>query len=142
MVSERDVGRIIEARLQKARRFRDTARAMRREKDYDSALSRCHYSAFHAMKAALLRFGARAGREQVTHATLVDQFVRLAERLSWIQSITVPSKHRHLRRILKWLGDRREDADYEPGAPISQHDASEAITFVATLVEVVERRTR
>jgi len=134
-----DAERLLEARLDKARRFYRSARAMQRQSDYDNAMSRYYYAAFHSMKAALVRYGVRAGMQQSTHEAVLREFVVLAQRSSWIGNIPVPQARRDIRRTLKWLHDRREDADYEAGSQITAKEAEEAGSFVNNLLQQVER---
>ena len=136
-VSERDS--VVRERLRKARIFYETAKLVLGHKDYDSAMSRFYHSANQAIKAVLLNAGLRSAAQSTDHIRPIDEFVKLGKASSWAKMIAVPKRHRDLRSCLKWLYERRLDADYEPGNRIVRTDALEARTFVGNFIASVER---
>ncbi len=83
--------------------------------EYEDAVSRAYYSAFHAAQAALLTEGLTAG----THQGLVNLF--------GLHLVKMGKLPKHLGKFLAHLKDDRESSDYEVYSGIDQETAQHAV---------------
>lgn len=118
---------LIQSYLAKARDKIRVARELRDRGDWDDAVSRAYYAAFHAAQAALLTEGQRAE----THRGLVVLFGLL---------LVKPGKlERRWGKFLANLKDDREAGDYDPLSYIDEATARHAVGEAEQFVEAVEQ---
>ena len=118
---------LVEAYLDKARRKLEVARKLAASGDFDDAVSRAYYAAFHAVRALL----ASAGQNPTIHAGVVTLF-----NILFVKSGKVP---KDLGRLFINLKDDREGVDYELFADADQALASAAIEEAKRLVTEAQR---
>jgi uncharacterized protein (UPF0332 family) len=113
---------IITAYMEKAEQKLAVARKLLASSDYDDAVSRAYYAAFHAVRALLLT----AGQNPTTHHGAVTLFNLLF--------IKTGKFDRELGRFFTNLKDDRETADYELFANVDHALAETAIMEAARLI--------
>jgi hypothetical protein len=113
---------IITAYMEKAEQKLAVARKLLASSDYDDAVSRAYYAAFHAVRALLLT----AGQNPTTHHGAVTLFNLLF--------IKTEKFDRELGRFFTNLKDDRETADYELFANVDHALAETAIMEAARLI--------
>ena len=108
----------------------DSARALIRQRKWDSALGRLYFAAFHASHAALADRESKSKR----HTFWVSEFNRRFGRgRSWLPKLYV----RTLNRLYKL----REDHDYEDVGPSDKRFTQAMATRVDRLLNAVRRNT-
>jgi uncharacterized protein (UPF0332 family) len=108
--------------MEKAEQKLAVARKLLASSDYDDAVSRAYYAAFHAVRALLLT----AGQNPTTHHGAVTLFNLLF--------IKTEKFDRELGRFFTNLKDDRETADYELFANVDHALAETAIMEAARLI--------
>jgi uncharacterized protein (UPF0332 family) len=98
---DESISQLLDSQMKKARQKLDVASKLIESGDYDDAVSRAYFAAFHAAQAML----ASQGVEADTHAG-----VRTFFRLHFIKSKRLDPK---FGRYLKNLKDDREEGDYD-----------------------------
>lgn len=98
--------------------------------DYEDAISRAYYSAFHSAQALLLTEGQQAD----THKGVVTLFGLL-----FIKSGKIP---KHLGKYLANLKDDRETADYEAFSFIDAEFAANALKEAEEFLTETKRYLR
>ena len=114
---------LIGAYLEKADQKLVVAKKLLASGDFDDAVSRAYYAAFHAVRALLLT----AGQNPATHHGAVTLF-----NLLFIKTGTF---ERELGRFFTNLKDDRETADYELFANVDHGLAETAIMEAGRLLE-------
>ena len=114
---------LIAAYLEKAEQKLAVARRLFEAADFDDAVSRAYYAAFHAVRGLLVT----VGQNPTTHHGAVTLFNLLF--------IKTGKFSRELGRFLTNLKDDRETADYELFANVDQALAETAIMEAGRLVE-------
>ena len=129
----------IEDRIRKAARFRDAGDAALQSGDYETAVSRAYYAAYHGAVAFLMDNNKPEAETWRTHTQVISECIRIGtRRTNWLREI------RLLPRIdfaesFNTLYDWREQADYSPQIP-SREKARRARDFVKDfLIEVNDR---
>ena len=110
-----EVRRLVEAYLEKAWRKLDVAQRLLKSEDWEDAVSRAYYAAFHAAQALLLT----EGEEAKTHRGVVTLFSLL-----FVKTGRLP---RHLGKFLANLRDERESGDYEVLSWVDRETAERAV---------------
>ena len=122
---------LIHSYLAKARDKARVARELSDRGDWDDAVSRAYYAAFHAAQAALLTEGQRAD----THRGLVVLFALLLVKTGKLD--------RRWGKFLANLKDDREAGDYDPLSYVDEETARRAVAeaeeFVAAVARYVDR---
>ena len=113
---------LITAYLEKAAQKLEVARKLLASGDFDDAVSRAYYSAFHAVRALLVT----AGQNPATHYGAVTLFNLLF--------IKTGKFERELGRLFTNLKDDREAADYELFANVDATLAETAIVEAGRLL--------
>ncbi len=113
---------LIKAYLDKAGQKLAVARKLLASNDYDDAVSRAYYAAFHAVRALLVS----AGQKPTTHHGAVTLFNLLFVRTGKIA--------RELGRHFGSLKDDRESVDYELFTDADADMANTAITEAERLL--------
>ncbi len=113
---------LIAAYLEKAEQKLAVARRLLASSDYDDAVSRAYYAAFHAVRALLVT----VGQNPTTHRGAVTLFNLLF--------IKTGKLDRELGRFFTNLKDDRETADYELFANVDQALAETAIMEAGRLL--------
>jgi uncharacterized protein (UPF0332 family) len=103
------------------------ARELRDRGDWDDAVSRAYYAAFHAAQAALLTKGQRAD----THPRVVVLFGLLLVKTGKLD--------RRWGKFLANLKDDREAGDYDPLSYVEEDTAARAVQEADELVAAVAR---
>jgi uncharacterized protein (UPF0332 family) len=107
-----------------------TARKLRVDGEYNAALSKLYYAAFHAAQAALADLGSRSKK----HASWLGEFSRRHGRgLSW-----VPKSY---PKLLHRLSGLREDHDYRNMGPSDKALTMRLEQQVARMLKLVHRNT-
>ena len=109
---------LIKGYLEKAKQKLRVARNLLKSGDYEDAVSRAYYSAFHAAQAALLTEGLTAN----THQGLVSLF--------GVHLIKTGKLEKRLGKFLSNLKDDRENGDYEIYSTIDKDTASLVLRFI------------
>lgn len=112
--------------LEKSRGKFRVAEKLLKEGDYEDAVSRAYYSAFHAAQAVLLTEGLTA----VTHQGLVNLF--------GLHLVKTGKCDKRLGKYLSNLKDDRETGDYEVYAPIDQETAETAVREAKEFLNAAE----
>jgi uncharacterized protein (UPF0332 family) len=107
---------LVEAFLQKAQKKLSVAQRLFVSGDYEDAVSRAYYAAFHTAQALLVTAGERAQ----THAGVVTLFGLLF--------VKTEKFDRKFGKYLASLKDDRENGDYEVLAYIDQEAARSALS--------------
>ena len=127
---DKSTASLLRGSLEKAKEKLRVAEQLLRSGDYDDAVSRAYYSAFHAAQAALLTEGLTA----TTHQGLVNLFG-----LHLVKTGKLPKQ---FGKFLAHLKDDREHSDYEIYSAIDQetaeHAVQEARAFLAAAEEYVK----
>jgi uncharacterized protein len=118
---------LVQQYLEKARDKVRVARDLAGRREWDDAVSRAYYAAFHAAQAALLTEGQRAE----THRGIVTLFGLLL--------VKTGKLNRKWGKLLANLKDDREAGDYEAISWIDEETARRAVREAAEFVEAVER---
>ena len=122
---------LLQGSLDKSREKLRVAEHLLQSGEYEDAVSRAYYSAFHAAQAALLTEGLTAN----THQGLVNLFG-----LHLVKTGKLPKQ---LGKFLANLKDDRESSDYEVYSGIdretAQHAVEEAKAFLAAVEAYVKQ---
>jgi len=118
---------LIQAHLEKAGEKLRASKNSLKSGDYDDAVSRAYYCAFHAAKAVLLTEGLTAQ----THQGVVNLFG-----LHFAKTARV---NRRYGKFLSNLKDDRENGDYEIYSAIEKSDAEEAIREASEFLQEMEK---
>jgi uncharacterized protein (UPF0332 family) len=124
---DRATRELIRGYLAKARDKARVARELCERGDWDDAVSRAYYAAFHAAQAALLTEGQRAD----THRGLVTLFGLLLVRSGKLD--------RRWGKFLANLKDDREAGDYDPVSYVDEATAHDAVVEAEEFVGAIER---
>lgn len=111
--------------LEKAREKLRVARDLAERREWDDAVSRAYYAAFHAAQAALLTEGQRGE----THRGVLILFGLLLVKTGKLD--------RKWGRVLASLKDDRETGDYEAMSWIDEERARRAVEEAEGFVEAV-----
>ena len=98
--------------LEKARRYVNSAEILRREKDYDSAVSRLYYAMFYCAQSLLLSKGLTFS----SHRAVISAFAQ-----HFIKTGILPKELHH------WLHEafeKRQISEYDYAASASDSDAA------------------
>lgn len=107
-----------------------TARTLRADGEYNAALSKLYYAAFHAAQAALADLGLRSKK----HSTWLSEFSRRHGRgQSWVPKLYPKLLHR--------LSGLREDHDYRNMGPSDKKLTLSIEQQVTKLIRLVQRNT-
>jgi uncharacterized protein (UPF0332 family) len=124
----------LQAMLQKARRYVDSAEMLAANRDYDSAASRLYYAMFYCAEALLWTRGQSFSR----HRAVIAAFGR-----DFVQAGLLPAE---LHRALRLGFNKRHAADYEFGGSVTLADvtslAGDARRFVEQTQELLKRERR
>jgi uncharacterized protein len=104
-----------------------TAKKLLADGDYDDAVSRAYYSAFHAASGVLLSEGLTAE----THSGLVNLFG-----MHFVKSGKFEKK---IGKYLSNLKEERESGDYEVFSAVDQEEAKVALKEAEVFVEETEK---
>jgi uncharacterized protein (UPF0332 family) len=124
---DRPTQELIRSYLAKARDKVRVARELRDRREWDDAVSRAYYAAFHAAQAALLTEGQRAD----THRGMVIPFGLLL--------VKTGKFDRRWGKFLANLKDDREAGDYDPLSYVDEETAHRAVREAEEFVAHVER---
>jgi uncharacterized protein (UPF0332 family) len=124
---DRAVRALIRSYLAKAQDKVRVARELRDRGDWDDAVSRAYYAAFHAAQAALLTEGQRAD----THRGVAVLFGLLLVKAGKLD--------RRWGKFLANLKDDREAGDYDPLSYVDEPTTRRAVTEAEEFVAAVER---
>jgi len=116
--------------LEKARRYVNSAKTLRREKDYDSAVSRLYYAMFYCAEALLLSKGLTFS----SHRAVISAFAQ-----HFIKSGILP------KEFHQWLHEafeKRQISEYDFAASASDTDASILETRAETFITRTEEFLR
>lgn len=111
--------------LARSRQDLEAARLLASRGFAAQAVSRAYFAAFFAAEEALLALGEARSK----HSGVIAAFGRLVVREGGLEEAT--------GRLLTWLFERRNDADYVPGE-ISAGEADSAIRNAERFVDAVE----
>ena len=103
------------------------ATVLHNEGFFGDAVSRAHYAAFYAAKAAI----GQAGRDAHTHEGVHATFNRIH-----VRDGTVPTE---VGKLLSRLFERRREADYDDGAMITKAQSHEALDLARQFVEHIQK---
>lgn len=117
---------LIQGYLAKARDKARVARDLLTRGEWDDAVSRAYYAAFHAAQAVLLTEGQRAE----THRGMVTLFGLLLVKTGKLE--------RKWGKFLANLKDDREASDYDALSWIDQETAQRSVREAEEFVEAVE----
>lgn len=121
---------LIEGYILKAQKKLEVAHKLMQSGDYEDAISRAYYSAFHSAQALLLTEGQQAD----THKGVVTLFGLL-----FIKRGKFP---KHLGKYLANLKDDRETADYEAFSFIDAEFAANALKEAEEFLTETKRYLR
>jgi uncharacterized protein (UPF0332 family) len=124
---DRPTQELVRSYLAKARDKVRVARVLRDRREWEDAVSRAYYAAFHAAQAALLTEGQRAD----THRGLVILFGLLLVKTGKFE--------RRWGKFLANLKDDREASDYDPLSYVDDATAHRAVREAEEFVAQVER---
>ncbi|HLD50015.1 MAG TPA: HEPN domain-containing protein [bacterium] len=120
---DKKVSILIQAYLEKSQQKLRVAGILLKNADYEDAISRAYYSAFHAAHAVLLT----EGLDPATHQGLVNLF--------GLHFVKTGKFERKMGKYLTHLKDDRESSDYEVyssvDAATAKHALKEAREFLA-----------
>lgn len=123
---DKSTASLLRGSLDKSRQKVRVAEQLFRSGEYEDAVSRAYYSAFHAAHAVLLTEGLTAD----THQGLVNLFG-----LHFVK----PGKFsRQFGKFLANLKDDRESSDYEIYSSVDQETAKRAVEEAKTFLSAVE----
>ncbi|MBU0629471.1 MAG: HEPN domain-containing protein [Candidatus Margulisbacteria bacterium] len=105
-----------------------SARLLNEHGQYDDAVSRAYYAAFHAVQALLLCVGLKAE----THSGVRQLFG-----LHFVQTGKIDRKY---AKYLKNLKDDREDGDYGIMTMVEKEDAEAAIQEAKEIIEEIRHK--
>ena len=117
---------IISGYIEKARKKLEVSERLLRSSDYDDAVSRAYYAAFHAAQALLLSEGERAE----THKGVITLFGLLFVKSGKFD--------RRFGKYLANLKDERENGDYEVLSYIDQETAEKAVAEAGEFLREAE----
>ena len=123
---DKSTASLLQGSLEKAKEKLRVAEQLLQSGDYDDAVSRAYYAAFHAAQAALLTEGLTA----TTHQGLVNLFG-----LHLVKTGKLPKQ---LGKFLANLKDDRESSDYEIYSGIDQETAERAVEEAKAFCAAVE----
>lgn len=118
---------LIRAHLEKAKEKLRASKNLLKNGDFDDAVSRAYYCAFHAAKAVLLTEGLTVQ----THQGVVNLFGLHFAKTGRI--------NRRYGKFLSNLKDDRENGDYEIYSAIEKADAVEAIQEAEEFLKAMEK---
>ena len=124
---DESTSQLLDSQMKKARQKLDVASKLIESGDYDDAVSRAYYAAFHAAQAML----ASQGVEADTHAG-----VRTLFHLHFIKSKRLDPK---FGRYLKNLKDDREEGDYDIVSTVDSEIARNGLREAKEFVDEAER---
>lgn len=116
---------LLQGYLEKARSKLRVARDLVQREEWDDAVSRAYYAAFHAAQAALLT----EGQPGTTHRGVLTLFGLLLVKTGKVE--------RKWGRVLANLKDNRETGDYEAMSWIDAETAQRAVEEAAGFIEAV-----
>jgi uncharacterized protein len=118
---------LIQGYIAKARDKARVARDLLTRGEWDDAVSRAYYAAFHAAQAVLLTEGQRAE----THRGMVTLFGLLLVKTGKLE--------KKWGKFLANLKDDREASDYEALSWIDEETAQRGVREAEAFIDVVER---
>ncbi len=118
---------LIRGYLAKAREKARVARDLYAKGEWDDAISRAYYAAYHAAQAALLTEGQRAD----THKGIVTLFGLLLVKTGKLD--------KRWGKLLSNLKDDREAGDYEALSYLDEETARRAVREAEEFVAAIER---
>ncbi|MCP9456379.1 MAG: HEPN domain-containing protein [Nitrospira sp.] len=118
---------LIRGYLAKAREKARVARDLYAKGEWDDAISRAYYAAYHAAQAALLTEGQRAD----THKGVVTLFGLLLVKTGKLD--------KRWGKLLSNLKDDREAGDYDALSYLDEDTARRAVREADEFVEAIER---
>lgn len=124
---DRATSELIASYLAKARDKLRVARDLEERGEWDDAVSRAYYAAFHAAQATLLTEGQHAD----THRGLVVLFGLLL--------VKTGKFDRRWGKFLANLKDDREAGDYDPLSYVDEETARRAVREAEEFVPAIER---
>lgn len=121
---------LIQGYLEKAREKLRVAESLLKDGEYEDAVSRAYYAAFHAAQAALLTEGLTAS----THQGLVNLF--------GLHLVKTGKFEKRFGKFLANLKDDREQSDYEIYSTIDRETAQKAAEEAREFLAAVEAYTK
>ena len=118
---------LIQGYLDKSREKLSVANTLFQSRNYEDAVSRAYYSAFHAAQALLLTEGLTAD----THQGLVNLF--------GLHFVKTGKLNRKFGKFLANLKDDRENSDYEIFSGIDKETAEQAVSEAKEFLEASEK---
>jgi uncharacterized protein (UPF0332 family) len=118
---------LIEGYIQKAQKKLEVAEKLFASGDYDDAISRAYYAAYHGAQALLLTEGEKAG----THKGLITLFGLLF--------VKTGKFSKKMGRYLANLKDVRESGDYEVFSFLEKDTALAALLEAKEFVEEAQK---
>jgi len=118
---------LIEGYIQKAQKKLEVAEKLFASGDYDDAISRAYYAAYHGAQALLLTEGEKAG----THKGLITLFGLLF--------VKTGKFSKKMGRYLANLKDDRESGDYEVFSFLEKDTALTALLEAKEFVEEAQK---
>ena len=124
---DKKVSELVKGYIEKADEKLKVAKELFQSKNFDDAVSRAYYAAFHAATALLLTEGLSAD----THSGLVNLFG-----LHFVKTGKIEKKY---GRFLANLKDDRESGDYEVFSTIDEAVAKNALSEAEELVAKIRQ---
>jgi hypothetical protein len=118
---------LLKAYLEKSEKKLQVAQTLLKNRDYDDAVSRAYYCAFHAAQAVLLTEGLTAN----THQGVVNLFG-----LHFVKTGKLDTK---FGKFLANLKDDRENGDYEIYSAIDQETANQAVREAKQFLQAAKK---
>jgi len=116
----------LEAMLQKARRYVESAETLRLRSDFDSAVSRLYYAMFYCAEALLRAHGQSFSSHRAVISAFAQQFVRPA---------IVP---KDLHRWLQTAFQKRQVGEYEFVAAIEEPEVLQMTSQARQFLSITE----
>lgn len=120
----------LEAMLAKARRYLDSAEALRHREDYDSAVSRLYYAMFYCAEGLLLAKGLSFSSHKAVISAFGQHFAKTG---------VLPTQ---LHQWLREAFDKRQISDYEFLTTAGDAEVTEMSKQARAFVEAVEEWLR
>lgn len=114
-------------RMEKAKDCLDTAKELIRLKKYETAVNRCYYAVFHAMRAVL----ALDRIDRKHHSALIAEFRR--------QYIKTGVFDSYLSGIITVLFDSRTDSDYDDYYTVAEEEVDDYISKATFFVDTIAK---
>ncbi len=128
----------IEDRIRKAARFRDAGDEALQTGDYETAVSRAYYAAYHGAVAFLMANNRPQAETWRTHARVISECISVGtKRTTWLRAVRLPRMD--FADSLNTLYNWREEADYTLQMP-SRDRARRALDFVKEFLVTVNDR--